>query len=307
MIFIAAFPYFIAFSDFITVLLTSENIDNTYGWYGAVIMYLIVPPFTLISSYIGCELLIPKKKKQFMFISFVLTIALELILALDPIASVDIKYPNILGEDIVHYSIIPSSLLFFIGSLYSTFISFFNGFGLLKKGFQSEGVIKKKFTFLSLAFISYWFFGLTDVVRLFPLVITFFLRMGIIFSLIFFYLGLREESEVKQPKKEIKIEEALFRITKRPDSITEEEVTFHKEKKICLVCKGKALKFTYICPKCEALYCVNCAQALTNLENTCWVCETVIDDTKPSKSYKKDKIEAYKGEKTSKVKDNLNT
>lgn len=302
MIFVAAFPYFIAFSDFITVLLTSENIDNTYAWYGAVIMYSLAAPLILLASYIGSELLVPKKKKYFMLISFVFAIAFEIVLLLNP-NSIDITYP---GEDIVHYSIIPSSLLFFIISIYGTFIFLFNGLGLIKKGFQSEGVIKKKFTFLSLAFISYCFFSLTDVVRLFPIVITYFLRLGIIISFFFFYLGLREESEVKQPKKEIKIEKALFRITRRPDSITEEEITFHKEKKICLVCKARALKFTYICPECEALYCMNCAQALTNLENTCWVCETIIDDRKPSKPYMKDKIEKYEIEKKPKVMDKSN-
>jgi len=305
MIFIAAFPYFIAFSDFITVLLTSENIDNTYGWYGAVIMYSLSSPLTLLASYIGSELLVPKKKKYFMLISFVFAIAGEIVLLLNP-NSIDIKYPERMGEDIVHYSIIPSSLLFFIGSTYFTFMFLFNGLGLLKKGFQSKGIIKKKFTFLSLAFLLFWFFALTDVVRLFPIVITSSLRLGIIISFFFFYLGLREESEVKQYKKEIKIEKALFRITRRPDSITEDEITFHKEKKICLVCKAKALKFTYICPECEALYCMNCAQALTNLENTCWVCETIIDDTKPSKPYMKDKLEKYEIEKKPKVMDNSN-
>ncbi|MCK4383934.1 MAG: L-2-amino-thiazoline-4-carboxylic acid hydrolase, partial [Candidatus Lokiarchaeota archaeon] len=49
--------------------------------------------------------------------------------------------------------------------------------------------------------------------------------------------------------------------------ITEEEVTYFKEKKICLVCKGNIKGFNnYICPKCEVLYCENCARALIDLE-----------------------------------------
>jgi len=78
-------------------------------------------------------------------------------------------------------------------------------------------------------------------------------------------------------------------LSKRPDGFTEEEVTFHLEKKICLVCKGRVAKFNYICPKCDALYCMNCAQALTNLENVCWVCDSPIDDSKPVEISRKSK------------------
>ncbi len=72
--------------------------------------------------------------------------------------------------------------------------------------------------------------------------------------------------------------------------ISEEKVTILKERKICLVCKGEALGFTYIC-ECDALYCDNCARALIDLENVCWVCDTPIDKVKPVKSYEKDEEE----------------
>ena len=81
-----------------------------------------------------------------------------------------------------------------------------------------------------------------------------------------------------------------FYLYTRPNQITEEEVIFHIEKKICLVCKKEILKFTYICPKCEIFYCMNCGQALTNLENACWVCNTPIDESKPSKSFDVDLV-----------------
>ena len=76
-----------------------------------------------------------------------------------------------------------------------------------------------------------------------------------------------------------------FVLYTRPNRITEEEVISHIEKKICLVCKKKILKFTFICPKCEIFYCMNCGQALANLENVCWVCNTPIDESKPSKPF----------------------
>ena len=82
-----------------------------------------------------------------------------------------------------------------------------------------------------------------------------------------------------------------YRYTKKlktPQKITEEEVTYFKEKKICLVCKGNIEGFNnYICPKCEVLYCENCARTLIDLENTCWVCESPLDKSKPSKPFKR--------------------
>ena len=66
---------------------------------------------------------------------------------------------------------------------------------------------------------------------------------------------------------------------------TEEKVIISKETKICLVCRGEVLGFSYIC-KCGVNYCENCARALTNLENVCWACDTPIDYLKPVKQFK---------------------
>ncbi|MFW9973011.1 MAG: hypothetical protein ACFFDF_22690, partial [Candidatus Odinarchaeota archaeon] len=124
-----------------------------------------------------------------------------------------------------------------------------------------------------------------------PLSVT---RFGMVSSFLFFYFGLKEEPIAKEKKiplkKEIKVKESLFRLYEKPALITEEEVTFHRERKICLVCKGKVLRISYICPKCNALYCINCTEELSNLENVCWVCDEPLDEAKPFKPYKKEKI-----------------
>ncbi|MCK4380817.1 MAG: tetratricopeptide repeat protein [Candidatus Lokiarchaeota archaeon] len=72
--------------------------------------------------------------------------------------------------------------------------------------------------------------------------------------------------------------------------VREEEVTIHREKKICIVCKGDVLGFMFTC-KCDTVYCENCARALTDLENTCWVCNAPIDKSKPIKPYEKEIME----------------
>ncbi|MFX1575150.1 MAG: hypothetical protein ACFFB0_20635 [Promethearchaeota archaeon] len=43
----------------------------------------------------------------------------------------------------------------------------------------------------------------------------------------------------------------------------------------------------YTCPTCDAMYCITCSEALSNLENACWVCNTAFDESKPVKLDKK--------------------
>ncbi|MFW9827957.1 MAG: hypothetical protein ACFFEY_10210 [Candidatus Thorarchaeota archaeon] len=75
----------------------------------------------------------------------------------------------------------------------------------------------------------------------------------------------------------------FIKIFTKPSTITVEEIELYKEKGLCLVCKSKVSRLNYICPKCNALYCVKCSDALTNLENACWVCDTPFDESKPVK------------------------
>jgi len=109
-------------------------------------------------------------------------------------------------------------------------------------------------------------------------------------AFLFFYFGLREAPAEKKKKehyvKEVKVEESLFRLYERPLQISEEEVIFHRDRKICLVCKGSVIRVSYICPKCNALYCLNCSEVLSNQENMCWVCNEPLDKSKPTRPHK---------------------
>lgn len=78
--------------------------------------------------------------------------------------------------------------------------------------------------------------------------------------------------------------------------VKEEQITVHKERKMCIVCKGDILGFMYTC-NCDALYCEKCARALIDIENVCWVCNSPIDIAKSINQYKKDEIEEIEGKK----------
>ncbi len=84
----------------------------------------------------------------------------------------------------------------------------------------------------------------------------------------------------------------------KSEKITEEEVSISKEKKICLVCKGKVSGFeTFLCPNCETFYCHKCARALIDLENACWACNAPIDKSKPIKLPEKEEKKVIVEEK----------
>lgn len=81
----------------------------------------------------------------------------------------------------------------------------------------------------------------------------------------------------------------------KPRGLTAEQITVYKEQKICMVCKSKATGFNiFVCPKCDSLYCQNCAKTLSDMENACWSCNKPFDESKPSTPFKKEEEDKNK-------------
>ncbi len=306
-IFLAGFFWVVPFLDFLTILVINLNLSNPYNWLG-ILNYLWAPLITLISIYIAAELIFPKKKNYIVNTFLILSIFFEIVIFLFPLESFEFAYPDIPGESLVYIGLsinFPFTMVLYFFFSISGII--FCGFGYLLKGIKSQGIIKKKFLFLSLGYFLFlgfpiirsllWYIGL-----LIPVTYT---RIGMVSSFIFFYIGLKEEPvskrKVNKLQKEIKIEESLFRLYERPSFITEEEVVLHKERNICLVCKNKVSRISYICPKCNALYCNNCSEKLSELENMCWVCNEPFDEKKPTRKFQTLKKDDYKKKGIKKV------
>ena len=270
------------FVDFLTILLTGTNIDNSYGIVG-ILCWIWIPLISLMILKVYIEFLNLRHKKYLFSLVIILAIFAEISLFLNPMGSIwySISEP---GENVIRDNI---NLFSPLGIIFIILLFLMLVFGVvisLIKGILATGILRKKQIMMSIGA----FFYLVIIFLLnfeFPFNIMIAIRYGIFGTFLILYLSLREEPEKPQErvKKEVKLEGNLFRISKRPDVITEEDVTFHKEKKICLVCKGKLLRSLYLCPKCDALYCDNCARTLANLENVCWVCDEPIDETKPIK------------------------
>jgi hypothetical protein len=101
----------------------------------------------------------------------------------------------------------------------------------------------------------------------------------LIFSFILVIKVVKTQPSLSLKKKPLDILQTFS----RPPKFSEEEITFYREKQMCVVCKNKVSRKLYLCPDCNVLYCEKCADVLTGMENACWVCDTPFDDSKPVK------------------------
>jgi len=288
------------FWESLSILITGKNFDHSIGisipYELQAIMSFIWPPVSVILfTYVFTSLIIPDKKWYILSFYLATLIIWEIFLFINPLGSLSIYWPGDPGTDLIDEDFIPGSPLSTIAMLYIVLAAGVWGSSLIFKGIQSSGVMRKKYFYIAAGNVLIPLFGTIEAFGAIGVTL-FFARIGLVISFWCFYFGLREEPiriEGISATKEVKVEDSLFRIAKRPTQITEEEVTYYREQKICLVCKGGVGGFnTYICTGCDALYCENCARALSNMENVCWACNEPIDKSKPSKPFKIEEVEA---------------
>ena len=168
------------FSDFLTLLITGQNIVNN-GFVG-ILSYIWFAPVIIAAMYIGTELLTPEKKRYILAFIIVISVAFEIVMFIDPLTSFNFvpepqDSPSIAG-------------MLVGGLLLSTLV--FLGFGFLYKGFQSTGVIRRNFFYLSTGAIGFTVFGLLEGLTV-PGLMVIFVRIGYLASFWFMYLGLRSK------------------------------------------------------------------------------------------------------------------
>ena len=287
-IFSFCFPLLGEFIDLLTILTTGNNMDNSYGLHG-LIVFAWTPVLGLCIAYFAVELLDLKKKWYILSVMIILCVLAEIALFIDPLGSINFMYPEHPGEDLIDNPLAYDSILSLLLFIIIIFTGIFCVFAMLYKGIQSEGILRKKFLLLALGAVIVMTTQMPDAFFGDLGVFFFFSRTGTVIGCWMLYLALREEAEKEDKKKitkEIKVKGDLFRISKyKREDITEEEVSISKEKKICLVCKGRVSKFEVFLCDCDAFYCHKCAKALIDMENVCWACGEQIDKSKPTKAY----------------------
>jgi hypothetical protein len=281
------------FIDFTTILITGNNMDGQLKLY---IMW--VPTAGLaapVMAYVWAEILIPKKKWYFLSIILILNMLILLDLFIFHWMTPIIIPPTIPGEGLVevHYGLpIPTQRLPFRWNVFTYSYGLVLGAGVLYKASEMKGIFRKKYIYLSIGIVLHCLSRMLmfQMVQAFGEEVKFIFIIIDLTGLVTSYLGLRAEPEERKKKVKRKIitKDSFFRIIERPEHISEEEVTYYREQKICLICKGKVAGFNiFLCPNCEALYHEDCARALSTMENACWVCIDPIDKTKPTKPFKK--------------------
>ncbi len=266
---------FFYFSDFvlegtytgdINSILQANNLAHIliYYFYAYIYYYLLIAVAILCVIFIWFSL---KLKVEFQTISSMMAIGFTVFLIGWTFEAPPIKQLNLLVPG-------ATSTLVLIGVVIAIapLVLDFEFFSRTLANLTMISIIGFLGTFLALSFV----FKLSKI-ALFLVMIWFSAILLVIVIIYMIFYTIRSSKAPKATEEELK---ETLRLFTRRQKFTEEEVQFHKEKKICLVCKGLVTRLSYICPGCDALYCVKCSNALSDLENVCWVCETPFDEAK---------------------------
>ncbi|MFX1468549.1 MAG: hypothetical protein ACFFB8_07775 [Promethearchaeota archaeon] len=252
----------------LNVIIQTYNVINYLFLY----FYLYLYTYVFINTTIIIVLFIWstfKSKREFQAISSVVTLGFATFLIGWSFEAIMIKNSNV-------FSPMLGSVFIIIGVLIATspLIGYFELF---------SKVIIKLFVLIMIILLAI-FIGLTlffnlRLIDLFLIMIwiAIFTLILILGYIIYFYTRRTESASKKEELQE------TLRIFTKPLKFSVEDVKYSREKGFCLVCKNKISGLTYVCPKCEAWYCIKCCEALTELENNCWGCETPFTKFSPIK------------------------
>jgi len=186
---LAGLMYLGVFTDFLVVLATENNLDNTTGLVG-ILSYIWFAPAMIIALYIGAELLVPKKKWYLMFIIFILSAIFEVFFILDPMGTFNFVDPVNPGETLIDYNVNMFTPAGIIMAILLLAVLVVLGFGFLIKSIKSSGDLKKRFFLLSMGSICFCIFGLLEGLTA-PGLMVIFVRIGYLISFWLMYYGLK--------------------------------------------------------------------------------------------------------------------
>ncbi|MFX1379628.1 MAG: hypothetical protein ACFFA4_11115 [Promethearchaeota archaeon] len=254
--------------DLNVIILTYDVKNYIYLYfYLFLYFYIFISIIIIILLFIRSSI---KSDAEFKVISLVISFGLVLVLVGWSIEAIFIKYLNLFIPSI-------SPIFIVIGAFIATSpqLTYFELF--------SKPIVKSIFMILicllALFIISSLFINLQLVDLLLVIIwIAIFTIISIIGYLIYFYIR-RGETVIN--KKEL---QDTIKVFTKPLTFGVEDVKYSREKGFCIVCKNKISGLSYICPNCEVWYCVKCYDALIDLKNTCWGCDTPFIKKKTEKS-----------------------
>ena len=262
---------FLLIITFITLILITPFFIALYN------LIFIVSDMGLYATGIIIYLFMRWSRLEFKAIAGLLSLGMILLVAGTIISSYSVKISNLLP-------LVAGPILFMIGCFITILPTLVN-----------QKIFSRTLTYWLIIMIfitSFQLWAILTNIFLGEVPIGFIISLIIsgIYILIFDYLVLKDiRTAISSEKKMESVETPydVLGIFIKPKKVTEEEVTISKEKKICIVCKGKIGRTNiYLCPDCDTFYCLKCANTLITLENACWVCNAPIDPSKPVNQYK---------------------
>ena len=185
----AGLMYLGVFLDFLIVVITENNIENTDGIV-ALLSYIWLAPAIITSIYIGTRLLSLKKKWYLLSIFVVLGIIFDVIIFLDPFSAFDFNPPTTSGEALIDYNVNTFSFAGILMAIFLLSVTIILGLGFLIKSLKSTGVLRKKLFLISIGAFSFCIFGLIEGLTA-PDIYVVIIRIGYIASFWLLYFGLK--------------------------------------------------------------------------------------------------------------------
>lgn len=186
MVFFISFLYLGPVTDLIYLILNSINLpDNLlYG----ILSYMWVAPGIVMAMYVGAQLMAQKSKTAILIVYLGLSVVFELFLFLD--TSSMFKFPTIANPgDLIDSRFEYASVGFLLIALFLFSVFLFCGVGALNTALRASGDVRKKFLFIAAGFMLFVFCGVFDAFAE-PGPMLFMVRVGMITSIVFLYLGI---------------------------------------------------------------------------------------------------------------------
>ncbi|MHA1150082.1 MAG: hypothetical protein ACTSR8_17755 [Promethearchaeota archaeon] len=176
-------------TDFLWIMISNKNIDNSWGLYG-ILSYMWVAPAITLAMYIGAELLAKEKQKMIIVLFVLLSIVFEFILFTSTMESFTFVEPEQPGTELIDSSHNMGYPTFYLIIIFLVSAAIFDGVGFLLKASKTSGVVRKKFLYLGLGFLVFVVCAAFDSLAS-PGIGLVFVRLGVITSIILLYNGLR--------------------------------------------------------------------------------------------------------------------
>ncbi|TFF92197.1 MAG: hypothetical protein EU543_05745 [Promethearchaeota archaeon] len=192
MIFIGLF-WLGPFVEYMIALLLDSHIQPEiyYGW----LSYTWVAPAIIIAMYLGSELLAPNKKKIIVGVFGFLGIIFAVLMYVFPSAATEpllgtFEFDPLGPGDLLNSSFNLTSPTFWFVAIFLITVLIFEGIGFAIKAKQATGELRKKFTYLSIAFFVFVICGALDSI-LDPGIAIGFVRLVMATFSFWMYSGLR--------------------------------------------------------------------------------------------------------------------